>query len=412
MKEKNVLWISACVPYDTVGHAGGKIHNYYLKYLKANSDYNIKLLTFYWANEKDKIDLDTYGIDYDLIERKIWHFPDILVNTESVLNPWNRYAGIDQNYTVIQLRRYLKKYKNEGYRPNVVILQWTEMLVLIDIAKEVFPDASYVGVEEDVKFLNFERQLLKPNNTLKKFVINTRYKKLKTIEKAACSKCNKVILNNPKDHKLLEDEGIDPDILTEWQPYFDSYIDIPYEGNKKQVIFYGAMNRTENIEAAEILAEDILPLVKDKEVELLIIGAHPSAEIKALESDRVHVLGFVESIGDFFRNALCMAAPLHQGAGVKIKILEAMSAGIPVLTTDIGIEGIPAKNNKEYIHCMTVQDFSDSINSLVDNEERFIISGNAKKFIMEKYDLHQSGSDFIRLLNLYFKEDITNEKKK
>jgi hypothetical protein len=111
---KSVLWISACAPYDTVGHAGGKIHNYYLKYLKANSDFNIKLLTFYWANEKDKIDLDRYGIDYDLIERKIWHFPDILVNTESVLNPWNRYAGIDQNYTVIQFRRYLKKYKNEG----------------------------------------------------------------------------------------------------------------------------------------------------------------------------------------------------------------------------------------------------------------------------------------------------------
>ncbi len=396
---KNVLWISACVPYDTVGHAGGKIHNYYLKYLKANSDFNIKLLTFYWAGEKDKIDLDRYSIDYDLIERKIWHFPDILVNTESVLNPWNRYAGIDQNYTVLQLRKHLKKYKDEGYIPNVVILQWTEMLVLIDVVKEYFPDASYVGIEEDVKFLNFERQLLKPNNALKRFVINTRYKRLKAIEKAACSKCNKVILNNPKDHKLLEDEGIDPDILIEWQPYFDSYIDIPYRGNKKQVIFYGAMNRTENVEAAVWLVTDVLPLVKDTEVEVLIIGSHPMEQVKALESDRVHVLGFVDSIGDYFKDAICLAAPLRQGAGVKIKILEAMSAGIPVLTTDVGIEGIPAQGGREFMYCMTAEEFAKRIDELAcDKQLREYISSNEKKFINGRFDLEKSADRFISLL--------------
>lgn len=399
MKEKNVLWISACAPYDTVGHAGGKIHNYYLKYLKANSDFNIKLLTFYWANEKEKIDLDKYNIDYDLIERKIWHFPDILINVESVLNPWNRYAGIDQNYTVIELRKYLEKYKSENYHPSVIILQWTEMLVLIDIVKEYFPDASYVGIEEDVKFLNFERQLLKPNNIIKKFVIRTRYKILKDIEKAACAKCNKVILNNPKDHKLLENEGIDPDILIEWQPYFDSYTDIPYRGNKKQVIFFGAMNRTENVEAAVWLVTDVLPLVKDTEVEVLIIGSHPMEQVKALESDRVHVLGFVDSIGDYFKDAICLAAPLRQGAGVKIKILEAMSAGIPVLTTDVGIEGIPAQDGREFMYCMTAEEFAQKIDELACDEQlREYISTNEKKFINGRFDLEKSADRFISLL--------------
>ncbi len=398
--KKNILWISACVPYDTVGHAGGKIHNYYLKYLKANSDYNIKLLTFYWKNEKEKIDLDKYNIDHDLIERKIWHFPDLLLNSESVLNPWNRYAGIDQNYTIIQLKRYLKKYKNEGYSPKIVILQWTEMLVLIDVVKYYFPHASYIGIEEDVKFLNYKRQLSKNQNIIKRFYLNVRYKKLKVIEKAACSNCDKVILNNPKDHRLLENEGINPDILTEWQPYFDSFIEIPYNGNKKQIILYGAMGRDENIEAAEILAKDILPAVKDKEVELLIIGAHPAAEVKALESDRVHVLGFVESIGDYFKNALCMAAPLRQGAGVKIKILEAMSAGIPVLTTDVGIEGIPAENEKEYMHCNSSQAFVNKIDELViDQYKRQYISNKEKEFIRDKFDLDKSGKKFIVLIN-------------
>lgn len=397
---KSVLWISACVPYDTVGHAGGKIHNYYLKYVKANSDFNIKLLTFYWAGEKDKIDLDRYSIDYDLIERKIWHFPDILVNTESVLNPWNRYAGINQNYTVIQLKKYLQKYKDEGYKPDVVILQWTEMVVLIDIVKKYFPCAKYIGIEEDVKFLNFERQISnRSNNVVKSLYLNVRYKRLKKIELEACSKCDKVILNNPKDLKLLEDNGIDSEKLTEWQPYFDSFIDIPYEGNKKQVIFYGAMGRMENVEAATWLVTDVLPLVKDTEVEVLIIGSHPTEQIKALESDRVHVLGFVESIGDYFKDAMCLAAPLRQGAGVKIKILEAMSAGIPVLTTDVGIEGIPAEDGKEYLHCITKEEFGYRIDELArDSQLRKNLSSNEKVFIKKRFDLEKSASRFIVVL--------------
>lgn len=400
MENKKILWISACVPYDTVGHAGGKIHNYYLKYLKANSDFNIKLLSFYWNNEKDKIDLDKYGIDHDLIERKIWHFPDLLFNVESVLNPWNRYAGIDQNYTIIELKRMLKSYISNGFKPDIVILQWTEMVVLIDIIKKFFPDAAYVGIEEDVKFLNFERQLYRKNNScIKKLYLNARYKRLKKIELESCSKCNKVILNNPKDLNLLKNNGIDSVKLTEWQPYFDSFIDVPYKGNKKQVIFYGAMNRTENIDAATWLVTNVLPLVKDEEAEILIIGSHPAEAVKALESNRVHVLGFVESIGDYFKDAICLAAPLRQGAGVKIKILEAMSAGIPVLTTDVGIEGIPAENGKEYVHCMTAEEYAEKIDMLLlDNNMRYYISSNEKTFIKDRYDLTRSSHNFKSLL--------------
>lgn len=400
MDNKNILWISACVPYDTVGHAGGKIHNYYLKYLKANTDYNIKLLSFYWAREKNNIDLKEYNIDHDLIERRIWHFPDILFNVESVLNPWNRYAGIDQNYTVMELNRYLKDYAASGYRPDIVILQWTEMVVLIDEVKKYFPDAVYIGIEEDVKFLNYERQMKNGNNHfIKTIYLNARYKRLKKIEIEACSKCDKVILNNPKDLLLLKYNGLEDDKLTEWQPYFDSFIDVPYEGNKKQVIFYGAMGRTENVDAVVWLVTEVLPLVKDTEIEVLIIGSHPTDQVKALESDRVHVLGFVDSIGDYFKDALCLAAPLRQGAGVKIKILEAMSAGIPVLTTDVGIEGIPAENEKEYIHCNTAEDFAQKIDELTeDNNKKQYISRCEKEFIRKRFDLKKSAEEFIEVL--------------
>ena len=405
MKERTILWISACVPYDKVPHAGGKIHNYYLKYLKSHSDYKIKLLSFYWAYEKEKIDLDEYGIDYDLIERKVWHFPDILINTESVLNPWNRYAGINQNYTIIQIKRKLAEYVKQGLSPDMVILQWTEMVVLIDAIRSFFPDSTFIGIEEEVKFLGYERKAA--DSKLFSRVFNKiRYNRLKAIELASCSKCNKVILNNPKDLELLIKCGVRRDLLTEWQPYFDSFIDEPYVGDKKQIVFYGAMWRIENIEAAVFLINEVLPLIKDKKVEILIIGSSPPEELKKLESNRVHILGFVDSVKNYLKESACFAAPLQKGAGIKIKILEAMSAGIPILTTDVGIEGIPAENGKEYIRCMTANDFSDSIDRFIkDNNKRIFVSNLEKEFINKKYNLEQSGQGFVKFIGKCFLGD-------
>lgn len=399
MKNK-VLWISASVPYDNVPHAGGKIHNFYLKYLKANSDCEIKLLTFYWKKEEESIDLDKYGIDYYAIERRIWAFPDILCNMESVLNPWNRYAGINQNYTVIELKKQLKKISKEGYIPDVIILQWTEMVVLIDVVKEYFPNASYIGIEEEVKYLGYQRRVSSAKSFLRKNINSVRYKKLKQIEIKACSRCHKVIMNNPKDRKLLEEQGVDSSLLVEWQPYFDSFVDQSYIGDKKQIIYYGAMGRSENVEATLWLVKEVLPLINDEEIEILIIGANPTQEIKELESDRVHVLGFVDSVCEYFTHGSCIAAPLKHGAGIKIKVLEAMSAGIPVLTTDVGIEGIPAKENEEYFRCVTPTEYAEAINKLCsDYNLRKHISDNEKAFIKKRFNLSESGNSFIKLIN-------------
>ena len=396
--EKSILWISACVPYDKVPHAGGKIHNYYLKYLKSHSDYKIKLLSFYWDSEKEMIDLDKYGIDYDLIERRIWHLPDILINTESVLNPWNRYAGINQNYTIIQIKKRIAEYVKQGLSPDVVILQWTEMIVLIDIIKEFYPDSIYIGIEEEVKFLGYERKATSSRGFNRVFS-QIRYSRLKAIELSACSKCDRVILNNFKDLELLVECGVKRDLLTEWQPYFDSFIDEQYIGDKKQVVFYGAMWRIENIEAAIFLIKEVLPLIKDKNVEILIIGSSPPEELKKLESDRVHILGFVDSIKKYLKEGACFAAPLRKGAGIKIKILEAMSAGIPILTTGIGIEGIRAENGKEYYHCTSPQEYAKKIDELIINIElRYTISNNQKAFIKNRFDLKKSGNSFIGMM--------------
>ena len=99
----------------------------------------------------------------------------------------------------------------------------------------------------------------------------------------------------------------------------------------------------------------------------------------------------------YFASALCLVAPLVLGAGIKIKILEAFSAGLPVLTNDIGIEGIPAQAGKDYVHCNTVEDYIRNIDYLLNNLDiQAQISKNAREFISQHYNLN---NDLINLNN-------------
>ena len=97
--------------------------------------------------------------------------------------------------------------------------------------------------------------------------------------------------------------------------------------------------------------------------------------------------------------AVCLVAPLKLGAGIKVKILEAMSAGIPVLTNEIGIEGIEAVNEKEYILCSSPDEYADSIRRLLSDRhlgKNYLL--NSKRFIKKKYHMASRLDDLINII--------------
>lgn len=111
-----------------------------------------------------------------------------------------------------------------------------------------------------------------------------------------------------------------------------------------RILFWGALGREENAAAVQWLTREVFPLVKSRvaEAELLVVGSDPPAWLRNLTADGVRVTGYVEDPGPYFRSARVAALPLFAGAGVKIKVLECLAAGIPVVTTAVGAEGIAA----------------------------------------------------------------------
>ncbi|MFO7653800.1 MAG: glycosyltransferase family 4 protein [Candidatus Krumholzibacteriia bacterium] len=119
-------------------------------------------------------------------------------------------------------------------------------------------------------------------------------------------------------------------------------------GSGRRFLFLGSFAHRPNRVAAELLVADIWPRVAAElpEAELVLAGRGSRRFLAGLSDDRrrraprVRALGFVEDLAGLCGGSLALVAPLHEGGGIKIKVLEAMAQGLPVVTTTIGAEGI------------------------------------------------------------------------
>lgn len=399
---KKVLVISFDVPFDNVGHAGGKTHNFYLKKIKEDKEFEPYLISFGIPEHLSKLDLDKYGIDNKIFiirPEKRYRILRGIVNISSRYNPWNRYAGIIPQYYINRIMNHIKTMKRNGYKPEVIVLEWTPIVLLAPRIRKIFPDAKIIASEHDVTFLGYRRKYEYEEDAFKKAKKKIQYRTMRKAELKAIETCDYVCPHNHKDAALLYKAGVPKKKIHPIVPFYMDFTDIEWKGGSNNIVFFGAMGRDENHLTAMWLIDKVMPLLKDTDVVLQIIGGGPKESLKNRQSDKVKVLGFVDDVAPYFAEAACMVAPLVLGAGIKVKVIEGMSSGVPVLTNNIGIEGIDARDGIEYIHCESPEEYADAIRNLItDRQEAMKISANAKKMIHEKFDMERSAEKYLDML--------------
>lgn len=164
-------------------------------------------------------------------------------------------------------------------------------------------------------------------------------------EKQLLSAMDKLVVLCDKDKKLIEGLYQHRNIEVRPPPLSDFVYQVhrtPERIEKYSMIFWGALARSENEEAAWFLVEQVFPQVKEKfpEAKLYLVGSQPSDRLQKSSSESIIVTGFVDNPEPFFSYAQIGVLPLMRGAGIKLKTLEMLECGIPVVTTDIGAEGV------------------------------------------------------------------------
>lgn len=388
-----LLIISPYIPYDNVPHAGGKTHNYYFKRFSLDNDFDVSLITFSSEGEADKVKgVKNYCKNVNLVvySNKITEkIKRAILNLNSKFNIFNKNAGMCSGFLKASIINKLKILKDKGYKPDLILLEWTNTVLLVDYIKRIYPEAKIIASEHDVSYLGFERKL-KVNNNFKNKI---RYKKIYNSEIEALSKVDLVVTHNYKDYNLLNNLNISFNKLDYICPYYDDYSNSNIDSRNRNILFFGAMDREENYESCIWFIENVFYklLNIDSRFKLYIVGNKPSEKLLKYKGDKIIITGFVESVQPYFENSLCMVCPLLLGAGIKVKVLEAMSSGLLVISNEIGIEGIPVTEGKEYIHCETPDEYINSIIRVANNEvDSISIGKEGKNQIINKFSLESS----------------------
>jgi glycosyltransferase involved in cell wall biosynthesis len=408
---KKLLIISRYCPYDTAPYAGSKTHNFYLKRL--HRDFDVKLITFAEPNEKLLLDLGKYGIDNDVsfVNGGVSNIPRMLLhNWWNAPNYFGTTLGLINGYLRHLLMKKLRALKIRNYVPDIILLEWTQTLLMVGRIRKLFPNALYVASEHDVTFLRLRRQLDSARG-LARLKERLRYESLKKAELSALRLVDLVAPHSSADRDQLIHLGLSKDKIHVIAPYISEFPNVTYNPIGKQILFYGAMDREDNYKSVIWFMDTVLFPLLPSSYTLCILGARPHQTLNKYKSSRVTITGFVPDIREYFENSLCMVAPLLCGAGIKVKVIEAMGAGLPVLANRIAIEGIPAKNGIEYLHCEQPSDFKSAFENIAEGTiDLLTISENARKCVTSAFNLDSSYASYKECILGRFEQTAVQRK--
>ena len=159
--------------------------------------------------------------------------------------------------------------------------------------------------------------------------------------------------------------------------------------SKPSILFVGSMDYHANIDAVIWFSRQVWPEIAraHPELQFTIVGRNPAAGVRRLASDRIGVTGTVEDIRSYFESAVAAIVPIRYGSGTRYKILEAMAAGVPVVSTRLGAEGIEAKDGVHLLLADNAAEIAAAVSRfLTSAKTRNGFSQAARALMAEVYD--------------------------
>jgi sugar transferase (PEP-CTERM/EpsH1 system associated) len=147
---------------------------------------------------------------------------------------------------------------------------------------------------------------------------------------------------------------------------------------KNKIIFSGNMDYSPNVDAAIYFTKEIFPeiLKKFPDAKFYIAGQKPVKAVKNLQSENVIVTGFLKDLRHEYESSSVAVSPIRFGAGTLNKVLEPMSVGTPVVTSEIGFKGLGVKNGEGVLLARNKSEFIENISKLLSSSSYIQKIGN------------------------------------
>jgi polysaccharide biosynthesis protein PslH len=255
------------------------------------------------------------------------------------------------------------------------------------------PAARRIIDAHNALWLLYKRLWLTMQSGPKKWLLNRDWQLLKKYEGQVCREFDAVLAVSEEDSQALEEaagQKLDITII----PIAidtDEITPITHQPQGDRILHIGTMYWPPNIDGILWFLSEVLPLIRNErpEVEFDIIGANPPKEIIAFDEvdQRVHVTGYVEDPTAYLERASLMVVPLRAGGGMRVKILNALGQGLPIVSTTLGCEGIAVQAGVHLLVADSPQDFAGAVIRLL--EDRHLageLGRRGRQLIESTYD--------------------------
>lgn len=165
-----------------------------------------------------------------------------------------------------------------------------------------------------------------------------------------------------------------------------------------RLLFLGSMNYGPNVEAVLRFARESLPRIHAQRPEVLleVVGGDPPPEIRALAGPRIVVTGRVETVQPYLERASLLVVPLGIGGGTRLKIVEALALGTPVLSTSIGAQGLGLVHGRHLVLADGDEAFARAtLELLADPQEAARLGRRGQEHVIEHFRWEALGRELV-----------------
>lgn len=227
-------------------------------------------------------------------------------------------------------------------------------------------------------------------NPLRKWYALLTARKLAAYEVALANRFDMVLTCSAEDRERLIAGNVETPVQVVPNGVRTSFYDTlsAADGTEDAIAFVGSMDYHANISGVMHFVQRTLPLILRERptLRLYVVGKNPPPEIRALASRNVVVTGTVDDVRPYLARARVIVVPLLVGGGTRLKILEAMASGRPVVSTRLGAEGITGGSD-HLVLADEPEAFATAVLALLDDQEsRERIGTRARAFVAARYD--------------------------
>lgn len=279
--------------------------------------------------------------------------------------------------------------------PDVAVCDFLHTAVLIKERPKV-PSVLFThNVEAEI----FRRHAEVASNPLSRFVWRDQLKKMERFERAALRRFDKVVAVSERDRCKFEEQapGCDPAVIPTGVDldYFAPGKVVPQMAREpaagNRVVFTGSMDWTPNIDAISYFLQQVWPIVLAEipDAEFEVVGRDPPGNLvqqAARSNPEWRFTGFVKDVRPYVQASDLYVIPLRIGGGTRLKVFEAMAMGCPIVSTSIGVEGLPVVPGQHYARADSAQEFAAAVIELLrDRARRDQIARAARGLVEEKF---------------------------